>query len=1035
MIQKLVHFSLHNRFLVLILTVAGIAAGSYALLHTPIDAFPDTTPVQVQINTSAPSLNPEEIEQQITLPIELALGGLPGLTNVRSISKFGLSQVVATFSDETSIVDARQYVSERLYTVELADDFARPELGPIATGLGEVFHYILYSPKGTKSLTDLRTLHDWVVRPELRKVSGVAEVNSWGGFKKEFHVIVAPELLLKYELTLDDVFSALARNNENVGGGMITSGGQSRLVHGLGRVSSSREIGAIVISSFDGVPVHIRDIASDVKVDHELRRGAVTANGRGEVVLGLAFMLMGENGKAVTERLKESLTRVQQALPEDVAVDVVYDRTELTTEVINTVKHNLAAGGSLVVVVLFVLLGNLRAGLLVAITIPLAMLFAAVGMYHFAIAASLLSLGAIDFGIIVDGSVVMTEANLRAISEKTRQLKRTLSRNERLETLLQSASEVATPIVYGMIIITVVFFPVLALEGIEGKMFRPMALTFIFALAGALLIALTLTPVLNYFFLPERIVEEESRLIRWLNGNYERCLALAIRFRHYVVSGAVVLLLLAAWGASKLGGEFLPRLSEGAIVLNTIRLAGVSVDEAARYNTEIEKLLLERFPNEIRHVWSRIGTAEVATDPMGIELTDVFISLNAREMWIEAASQSELVAEMQEALDDLPGVNIVATQPIEMRLNEMASGIRSDLGIKIYGDDFEQLVVLSDAVQEVLTGIKGRSDVAGDQLTGQPTVQIKIDTEAVARFGLSSREVLNFVESVGGRSVGSVYVGQRKFPLVVRLSDQHREDIDVLRETLIPTESGLRVPLGSVATIVEKEGISTIARDWGKRLIRVQANIAGRDVSSFVTEAQAAIAEKVTLPDGYLIEWGGQFENLVQAKRRFMLVVPITLLLVFGLLFFSLRHLRDVLLVYSGIPFAAVGGVFGLWLRGIPFSVSAAIGFIALSGIAVLNGQILVTAIRSRIAQGMMVDRAVRMAASDRLRPVLATAITDAVGFIPMAISSGVGAEVQRPLATVVIAGVSTSTLLTLFVLPLLYLFTAETASVGEQTP
>ncbi len=1032
MIQRLVRFSLHNRFLILILTVAGIAAGSFALLRTPIDAFPDTTPVQVQINTSAPSLNPEEIEQQITLPIELALGGLPGLTNVRSISKFGLSQVVATFSDETLIVDARQYVSERLYTVELADDIARPELGPIATGLGEVFHYILYSPNGTKSLTDLRTLHDWVVRPELRKVSGVAEVNSWGGFKKEFHVVVAPELLLKYDLTLDDVSSALERNNENVGGGLITSGGQSRLVHGLGRVSSSQEIGAIVISSFDGVPVHIRDIVAEVKVDHELRRGAVTANGRGEAVLGLAFMLMGENSDAVTEHLKESLARVQQALPEDVAVDVVYDRTELTKEVINTVTHNLAAGGILVVVVLFVLLGNLRAGLLVAVTIPLAMLFAAVGMYQFAIAASLLSLGAIDFGIIVDGSVVMTEANLRAVSEKTRQLKRTLSRNERLETLLQSASEVATPIVYGMIIITVVFFPVLALEGIEGKMFRPMALTFIFALAGALLIALTLTPVLNYFFLPKRVVEEEGALLRWLNANYERCLEQALRFRYSVVSAAIVLLLLAAWGASRLGGEFLPRLSEGAIVLNTIRLAGVSVDEAARYNTEIEKLLLERFPNEIRHIWSRIGTAEVATDPMGIELTDVFVSLKARETWTEAASQSELVAEMQEVLDDLPGVNIVATQPIEMRLNEMASGIRSDLGIKIYGDDFEQLVALSDEVQEVLTGIEGRSDVAGEQLTGQPTVQIKIDAEAVARFGLSAREVLSFVESVGGRSVGSVYVGQRKFPLVVRLSDQHREDIDVLRDTLIPTESGLRVPLGSVATIVEMEGISTIAREWGKRLIRVQANVAGRDVASFVTEAQAAIAEKVTLPDGYFIEWGGQFENLVQAKRRFMLVVPVTLLLVFGLLFFSLGNLRDVLLVYSGIPFAAVGGVFGLWLRGIPFSVSAAIGFIALSGIAVLNGQILVTAIRSRILQGMETGQAVKMAASDRLRPVLATAITDAVGFIPMAVSTGVGAEVQRPLATVVIAGVTTSTLLTLLVLPLLYSFTAETVSAEE---
>jgi cobalt-zinc-cadmium resistance protein CzcA len=1033
MFEKLVDYSLQNRLLVVLLAILLIGGGSYALLNMPVDAFPDTTPVQVQINTVAPALNPEEVEQQITLPIELSIGGLPGLSNVRSISKFGLSQVVATFEDGTRITDARQYVAERLASVELSSGIERPQLGPISTGLGEIFHYIVRSDDPDRSLEELRTLHDWVVKPELRKVPGVAEVNSWGGHEKQYHVVISPPALLKYDITLDRVYRALEANNQNVGGGLLSYGGQAMLVHGLGRVATTEQIGDIVVSSFDGIPIRIRDLVEDIRVGHEIRRGAVSAGGDGEAVLGLAFMLMGENGKAVTENLKDRLAAVQKSLPEDVVVEVVYDRTELTSEVIGTVKHNLFAGAILVVLVLLVLLGNLRAGLLVALVIPLAMLFAAIGMHKFAIAASLLSLGAIDFGILVDGSVVMTESNMRRLAERTRSLGRRLTASERLEIVRDSARQVARPILFGMAIIAVVFVPVLTLQGMEGKMFRPMAWTFIFALVGALILALTLSPVLSYYFLPRRHAAEDGRISRAIVSFYSRALDRAIRFKWITLGLAMTALVGSAGLSTRIGGEFIPRLSEGAVVFNTIRLAGVSIEESVRYNTRIEQLLLDEFPDEIRHVWSRIGTAEVATDPMGLELTDIFMSLKPRDEWTKAKTQAELVQAMQETVDDLPGLNMVATQPIEMRLNEMVSGIRSDLGIKIYGDDFDELVRIGDEVQRILLDIRGQSDIAVDQVTGQPTLRIRVNPAAIARHGVPGADVLGFVEVVGSHRVGEVFEQQKQFPLVVRLPDSHRKDVETLRNTLIPTEAGQRIPLGELADITIEEGIATINREWGRRLIRVQCNVRDRDVTSFVREAQQRIDEELVLPAGYVIDWGGQFENLARAKLRFAIVVPLTLIFVFVLLFFSLKNLREVLLIYTGIPFAVVGGVVALWVRGIPFSVSAAIGFIALVGIAVLNGQILVAAIRSLVEQGRPLKEAVTNAAQQRLRPVMATAITDAVGFIPMAISTGIGAEVQRPLATVVVAGVMTSTILTLFVLPTLYLMVMSKRTPGSE--
>ena len=1028
--KTLVHAALRNRLLVILLFAIACIVGVIRLVQLPIDAFPDTTPVQVQINTVAPALSPEEIEQQITFPVELSIGGLPGLQSMRSVSKFGLSQVVVTFDDDVAIIDARQYITERLATVELPTGVSRPSLGPIATGLGEVFHYIVRSEDPTRSIEELRTIHDWVIKPELRKVPGVAEVNSWGGLERQYHVVVNPRALIEYGFTLDDVTEALRVNNANVGGGQIVMAGEASVVRGVARKSTIPEIENIVVRTTDGTPVRIRDVA-DVNIGSEIRRGAVTAQGEGEAVLGLAFMLMGENSRVVTQNLRERVEAVRPSLPPDVVVDVVYDRTTLVDQVIRTVEHNLAIAAVLVILVLLLLLGNLRAGILVAVSIPISMLFAVQGMHEFAIAASLLSLGAIDFGILVDGSVVMTESNLRSVQDKQRELGRALTPEERLQAVATSSARVVRPIVFGMLIIALVFVPVLTLEGIEGKLFRPMASTFIFALVGALATAVFLSPVLSYYFLPRRAKPTEGAVARALTGAYGAVLGRALAARKFVLVGATVLLVLAAALVPRLGGEFIPHLSEGSVVANTIRLAGVSVDESIRGNTRIEALLLEQFPDEADRAWSRIGTAEVATDPMGLELTDIFLTLHPREQWTKASDQAELVAEMQRVVSDMPGVNIVFTQPIEMRMNEMVSGIRSDIGIKIIGDDFDKLSEVADDVQQVLLTVSGAEEISVDQITGQPTTSVVVNQAQVARYGVAGRDVLDFVEAIGGIHVGEVYEGQRVFPLVVRLPNQFRKDRDAIADVRLPTE-GASVPISSLADVSTVDAASTINREWGRRLIRVQTNVTGRDPASFVAEAQEKVAAQIDLPEGYIIEWGGQFENLERAQLRLAIVVPIVLLLVFVLLYFSMGNLRDVLIIYTGIPFAAVGAVFALWLRGIPFSVSAAVGFIALAGIAVLNGQILIEAIRENAGRGEALGSAVVAAAKTRLRPVLATGITDAAGFLPMAVSVGVGSEVQRPLATVVIGGIITSTLLTLLVLPVLSLAMARNTEVEE---
>ena len=1020
MLDYLIKVSLKNRLLVCVLAVALAVVGGRSLMDLPVDAFPDTTPVQIQINTSVPSLNPEEAERQITIPVELAISGLPGLQNVRSVSKFGLSQVVATFKDHTSIYLARQLITERLQSAALPEGTPRPELGPITTGLGEVFHYIVRSDDPKRTLTSLRELSDWVVKPQLRKVPGVAEVNTWGGFEKQFHVVVEPQRLVKYGLTLDRLCTALEDNNRNVGGGQVVRNGESLLVHGIGLTTDLDQIGAIVIESRDGVPVRVRDVA-EVKEDHEIRRGAVTAAGKGEAVLGLGFMLMGENSAVVTQGLKNKLAEVRPLPPKDVILETLYDRTELVDKVIQTVKHNLLAGALLVIAVLFAFLGNLRAGLVVAMAIPLSMLVAGDLMLQTGIAASLLSLGAVDFGLIVDGSVVMVENTMRRLAERQHHFGRTLTPMERAETLLHASLEVSRPVAFGVGIILVVFLPILAMEGVEGKMFKPMALTMIYALAGSLLLALTLTPVLASFLLPKKVNETEPWLVRLAHRAYKPVLALALRFRKATLLAAFVMLAAVAVLASRIGGEFLPKLGEQAIVGTTVRLAGISVDEAAAYNDRIERILLAEFPDEIANIWTRLGTAEVATDPMGIELSDFFLALKAREQWKKADTQLELVEKMREVFAKLPGMTVSFSQPIEMRLNEMIAGIRSDIGIKIYGEDLETLKELSTSVQEALGKIRGVGEMSGEQITGQLVLQVKVNAEKTARLGISTRTVLDAVESVGSRKVGEVREGERRFPLVVRLPDRQRTDPEALANTLIPTESGAVLPLCSVADIVETEGPATINREWGRRRITVQCNVKDRDVASFVAEAQKKIAAEVKLPEGYNIEWGGQFENMERANRKLMFVVPMAFGLIFALLYFSLGTFREVLIVASGIPLGAVGGVLALWLRGLPFTVSAAVGFVALSGVAILNGLVLVTFIKQRIDAGDSVEDAVSEGCMVRLRPVLMTALVAAAGFIPMAINIGVGGEVQRPLATVVIGGIITNTLLTLIVLPTLY--------------
>lgn len=1033
-LSRVIDFSLRHRVLVLLAVAAAAAAGVVSLTRLDVDAFPDTTPVQVQINTTAPALGPEEVERQITAPIEQGLGGLPGLEQLRSVSKFGFSQVVVVFRDGTDIYFARQLINERLASVDLPSTVARPKMGPVATGLGEVFHYVVTG--GGSSPSELRTVHDWIIRPALRTVRGVAEINSWGGYQKQYQIRIDPQRLIKHDLTLDEVIDAVQKNNANVGGGGISREGGLLLVQGLGRTTGVESLRQIVVRAKDGVPIRVGDVA-DVAIGHEIRRGAVTVDGRGEAVLGLGFMLMNENSHTVTWALKDRLKSIETHLPANVNVVPVYDRTELVDFVIDTVRKNLFEGGLLVIAVLFAFLGSLRAALIVATAIPLSMLFAFSGMLRFGIAASLLSLGAIDFGLVVDSSVVLVENCVRRLGAANTQGK------SRLEIIRDAAVEVRKPTIFGELIIMVVYLPILTLEGVEGKLFRPMALTVIFALAGSMILSLTLMPVLASLLLPKRPVEREPWLMRVAHAIHNPVLRFAMTHKPAVI-GLAACVLIVAFGmiAPNLGSEFVPRLSEGAIAIGVVRLAGTDLNESIRYNTQIEKVILNEFPDEVEHVWSRIGTAEIATDPMGVELTDVFVTLKPRSAWKKARTQAEFTELLDKTLRDMPGQRLAYSQPIEMRMNEMVSGVRADLGVKLFGDDFDVLVKKAAEIEAVLRGIPGAADVAAEALTGQPMLQIRIDRDQVARYGLPAKAVLDVVESIGAKPLGEVVEGQLRFPLAARLAEPYCQSPEAMGSLLISTPSGERIPLSRLAKIETATGPSTITREWGQRRLTVTANVRGRDLGSFVAEAKRQLAEKVSLPAGrYRLEFGGQFENLERAQLRLAIVVPIVLISIFGLLYLTYGNLLDALRVFTGIPFAWVGGIFALWLRDMPFSISAAVGFIAMSGVAVLDDMILVSCVRQLRNKGLSLDEAVTQAAVTRLRPVLMTTLVASLGFLPMALSDGTGAEVQRPLATVVIGGVIGAMVMSLLVLRVLYLVfntrvfgRLESAAAREQT-
>ena len=1029
----LIKWSLERRALVIALWGMVAVGGALSAMNINLDAFPDTTPVQIQINTMAPAFVPEEVELQITFPVELAMGGIPRLEQMRSISMFGLSQVVLTFKDGTDIYFARQLINERLNSLQMPEGIDKPEMGPVSTGLGEVLHYLVSrrdNDQSDEALTELRTIHDWRVKPALRPVDGTAEVNSWGGYEKQYQIRLDPTRLVRHDVTFEQVVEAVEANNLNVGGGNINRNdtGDMLLVHGIGRTVNTREIETIVVDAHGGVPIYVRDVA-DVSIGHEIRRGIITAQGQGEAVLGLGFMRMGENSYTFTQRLNDKLGEVAKTLPENVAVKTVYNRTELVDQVINTVRSNLLDGAILVIIIVYIFLGNLRAGLIVAAAIPLSMMFAFTGMWKMAIAGSLLSLGAIDFGIVVDSSVIVMENIVRHIAHGAHAGEGHGPPLSRIDVVRNAAIEVRQPAMFGQIIIMIVYLPILSLQGIEGKMFRPMAFTVIFLLIGSLLAALTLIPVLSSLFLPKHLEERDPLLVRVAQWLYGPALRFCLKQRYAIVAASLAFVGYAGWLFAHTGSEFVPRLSEGAIVVGSARMPGTDLDESIRMNSIMERIIRDNFPDEVRDVWSRTGSPEVPTDASGVEMTDHFVMLTPRATWKKAKTQTELVGLMEKELIGIPGQVIWFTQPIEQRLNEMVSGVRSDIALKLFAQEFDDMLSKAAELEKLLRTVPGCADLQTEKIAGQPILQVRIDADAVARYGVPRQRVLDLVESIGTKPLGTIIEGQLRFPLAIRLPEEYRRDPHSIGSILVATPSGERIPLSRLATINVVEGPRLISRETMQRRIIVQCNVRGRDVGSFVAEAQEKIAAQINLPaDKFRLEWGGQFENLQRAKVRLGLVVPIALGLIVALLFLSYRNAVDTICLFLSVPFAWAGGIFTLWTQGMPFSISAAVGFITLSGVSVLNKMVFVTAFRQEQAEGRTTVEAVPSVAMIRLRTVIMTTLVAVVGFSPMAISTGVGAEVQRPLAAVVIGGVIASALMELFLFPVIYYFVGDFA-------
>lgn len=1012
---KIIEIALKYRFLVIILSVLAIGVGIYDLRRLPIDAVPDITPNQVLILTRAPGLGPVEVERFITFPVETSMSGLPGITEIRSTSRFGLSVVYVFFKEDMDIYFARRLVMERLPQAKdmIPAGFGSPEMGPISTGLGEIYQFEVkgdgYSPM------ELRSTLEWDVAFKLRSVPGVVEVNTYGGEMKTYEVQIDASKLTTYRLSLEQVLEALEKNNFSTGGGYIETNQEQQVIRGEGLVQSLDDIGNIVISATpQGVPIYVKNVAQ-VAFAPRVRQGAVTRDGKGEVVTGVVLMLVGENSRAVAQKVKDKLEEIKKSLPPGVTIDSFYDRTDLVKQTIKTVSKNLIEGGVLVIAVLLLLLGNLRGGLVVAAAIPLSMLVAFTGMMYAKLSGNLMSLGAIDFGLIVDGSVVMIENIVRKLSEKHGE-----GEKGTMGTILEAGREVARPVFFAVAIIIIVYLPILTLQGVEGKMFRPMAMTVIFALAAALVLSLTLMPVLASFVFRKGVKEHETWVMRQAKKIYLPLLTKVMAHPKKTVAAATGVFVLSVVLSLTLGAEFIPRLDEGAIALQAWRLPSVALSESVKNTTLIEQVL-KRFP-EVKTVISRTGQAEIPTDPMGVEVSDIYVLLKPHDGWKTAKTREGLIGAMDRALkDNVPGTSFSYSQPIELRMQELIAGVRSDIAIQIYGDDLDVLKKKADEVVRVVSGVSGAADTKAEQVAGLPYLRIQVNRENIARYGINASQVLDVVEAMGGKVVGQVLEGQRRFLLQARFQQADRANVDRIKNIKVADPQGRLIPLSQLADIRVEEGPAQISRENIHRRIAVEANVRGRDIASFVRDAQQAVETQVKLPSGYYIEWGGQFKNLQEASSRLAIVVPLSLFLIFVLLYTMFNSARLAALIFVNVPMAATGGILALFLRGMPFSISAGIGFIALFGVAVLNGVVLVSYINQIRQEGASPEEAARHGAEIRLRPVLMTALVASLGFLPMALSSGAGGEVQRPLATVVIGGLVTSTLLTLLVLPAIY--------------
>ena len=1035
MINSIVRVAVAQRWLILALMLVWIGIGAWSYRSLPIDAVPDITNVQVQINTAAPGYSPLETEQRVTFPVETALSGLPELAYTRSLSRYALSQVTVVFEEGTDLYFARNLINERLSAVRSQlPPGLEPEMGPISTGLGEIYMYAVRAEPGATQADGrpwdamgLREVQEWIIRPQLVLTPGVAEVNSIGGYNKQYHVLPDPDRLLSWGLSMADVSEALEHNNSNRGAGYVERAGQQLLVRSPGLLASIADIEQVVVAHRDGVPVLVRDVA-EVALGRELRSGAATVAGE-EAVLGTAMMLLGENSRAVARDVAARIETINRSLPEGVYIQPLYDRTTLVDKAIATVQKNLLEGALLVIVVLFLLLGNVRAALITAAVIPLAMLATITGMVRTGVSANLMSLGALDFGLIVDGAVIVVENCIRRLSEAQHGIKNgRLTLKERLELVYTATSEVIRPSLFGVGIITVVYIPIFSLTGVEGKMFHPMAATVIMALLAAIVLSLTFVPAAVAVFLNGRVAERENLLIRSAKRAYEPLLVAALRMRWALVAAATALVVASGWLATTLGSEFVPQLDEGDIAVQALRITGTSLSQSLELQADVEKRI-SQFP-QVEVAFARVGTAEVATDPMPPNIADGYVMLKPRDKWPDPdLTKGALIERMEEALNELVGNNYEISQPIQLRFNELISGVRADLGIKVFGDDLEQLLRSAQAIQRVVQTVDGAADVRVEQVSGLPVLSVIPDRTALARYGINVQAVQDLVATaIGGTPAGLIFDGDRRFELVVRLPEHLRQDTATLERLplLLPREQGeidspRYLPLGEVARIELAAAPAQISREGGKRRVVVTANVRGRDLGSFVTEAQQRIENEVDLPAGYWLDYGGTFEQLQSASQRLSIVVPVTLILILGLLLMAFGSLKDALIIFTGVPLALTGGVAMLWLRDMPLSISAGVGFIALSGVAVLNGLVMLSFIRELRHEGRALDEAIVQGALTRLRPVLMTALVASLGFVPMALNTGTGAEVQRPLATVVIGGIVSSTLLTLLLLPALY--------------